>query len=146
MNPEFCDNYYNKAVIFFNNKENASALNNIQTAIEKYDKTKKNSLENNDISDFYYLRGLIYKKMEKWDEAINSFDKAIELRKNFPECIYEKGVVYFEKTDYKRSMDFLDEALKLDPQNHFAYFKKGHCLLVINNFKYKSKKWKIFLF
>ena len=135
MNPEFCDNYYNKAVIFFNNKENASALNNIQTAIEKYDKTKKNSLENNDISDFYYLRGLIYKKMEKWDEAINSFDKAIELRKNFPECIYEKGVVYFEKTDYKRSMDFLDEALKLDPQNHFAYFKKGHCLLVINNFK-----------
>ena len=135
MNVEFCDNYYNKAILFFNNKENQSALTDIQFAIKKFDKNKKNSLENNDLSDFYYLEGMIYKRMEKWDDALKSFDKAIDIKKNYPECIYEKGVIYFEKTDYKKSMEFLDEALKLDPQNHFAYFKKGQCLIVLNNYK-----------
>ena len=135
INTEFCDNYYNKAIIFFNNKENQNALTDIQIAIEKYDKTKKNSLENYDLSDFYYLQGLIYKRMEKWDEAIKSFDKAIEIRKNFSECIYEKGAVYFEKKNYKKSIEFLDQAIKFDSQNHFAYFKKGQCLIVMQNFK-----------
>ena len=93
MNTEFCDNYYNKAVIFFNNKENASALNNIKIAIEKYDKTKKNSLENNDISDFYYLQGLIYKRMEKWDEAIKSFDIKVEGNRGFDEAVITRGGV-----------------------------------------------------
>ncbi len=41
INTEFCDNYYNKAIIFFNNKENQNALTDIQIVIEKYDKTKK---------------------------------------------------------------------------------------------------------
>ena len=135
INTEFCDNYYNKAIIFFNNKENKSALTNIQTAIEKYDKTKKNSLENYDISNFYYLQGLIYKKMESWEEAIKSFNKAIEIKKDYSECIYEIGSVYFEKKDYNRSIEYLDESLKYDPQNHFAYFKKGECLIAIKNYK-----------
>ena len=135
INSDFCDNYYNKALIFYNNKENQNALTNIEMAIEKYDKTKRNSLENYELSDFYCLQGLIFKKMEKWDEAIRSFDKAIELKKNFSECIYEKGVVYFEKKNYKKSIEFLDEALKYDSQNHFAYFKKGQCLIVMKNFK-----------
>ena len=134
-NPEFCDNYYNKALIFYNNKENQSALIDIQLAIQKYDKTKTNFLEKNDISDFYYWQGLIYKKMDKLDEAILSFDKAIEFRKNFSECYYEKGVVYFDKKDYEKSLKFLDESLKYDSQNHFVYFKKGECLLVIQNYK-----------
>ena len=135
INPEFCDNYYNKAIIFYNNKENNSALTDIEEAIKKYDKTKKNSLENYDLADFYYLEGLIYKRFLKWDEAIKSFDMAIELRKNYSECFYEKGAVYFEKKNYKKSIEFLDEALKIDSQNHFAYFKKGECLIVMQNYK-----------
>ena len=135
INTEFCDNYYNKAIIFFNNKENKNALTNIQIAIEKYDKTKKNSLENYDISNFYYLQGLIYKKMESWEEAIKSFNKAIEIKKDYSECIYEIGSVYLEKKDYNRSIEYLDESLKYDPQNHFAYFKKGECLIAMRNYK-----------
>jgi tetratricopeptide (TPR) repeat protein len=97
LNKDFCDNYYNKAILFFNNKNNRDAFDNIQLAIEKYDPKKKNSLENYDISDFYYFQGLIHRRMEKQEDALKSFDKAIELRKNYSECYYEKGAIYLEK-------------------------------------------------
>ena len=96
INSDFCDNYYNKAIIFFNNKENKSALDNIEIAIEKYDKKKKNFLENYELSDFYYLEGMIYKKMEKYDDALNSFDKALELKKIIQSVIMKK-VWYISK-------------------------------------------------
>ena len=135
LNKEFCDNYYNKAYLFFNNKKNEEALINIQIAIEKYDSKKKNSLENYDISDFYYLQGLIYRRLRNLDEALKSFDKAIEIRKNFSECYYEKGAIYLDKKNFKKCLDLQDEAIKCDNQNHFAYFKKAECLMTMKNYK-----------
>ena len=135
LNQNFCDNYYNKAFLFFNNKRNKEALTNIQIAIEKYDKKKRNSLENFDISDFYYLQGLIYRRMTNLEQALESFNKAIELRSNFSECFYEKGAIYLDKNDFKKCLELLDEAIKCDNQNHHAYFKKGECLMKMKNYK-----------
>ena len=135
LNKDFCDNYYNKAYLFFHNKRNKEALINIQIAIKKYDPKKKNSLENYDIADFYYLQGLIYRRMKNLEEAIKSFNEAIELRKNYSECFYEKGAIYLEKTNYKKCLELLDEAIKCDNQNHFAYFKKAECLMCMKNYK-----------
>ena len=135
LNKEFCDNYYNKAYLFFHNKRNEEAIINIQIAIEKYDPKKKNSLENYDIADFYYLQGLIYRRMNNLEQALKSFDKAIELRKNFSECFYEKGAIYLDKKNFKKCLELEDEAIKCDNQNHFAYFKKAECLMAMKNNK-----------
>jgi len=135
INEDFCDNYYNKAILFFNNKRNEEALTNIKLAIEKYDPKKKNSLENNDKSNFYYLQGSIYRRMKNLDEALKSFDEAINLKNNYSECFYEKGAIYLDQKNYEKCLELEDEAIKCDSQNHYAYFKKGECLMIMKNYK-----------
>jgi tetratricopeptide (TPR) repeat protein len=41
LNKDFCDNYYNKAKLFFEAKRYREALDNIEIAIKKYDPKKK---------------------------------------------------------------------------------------------------------
>ena len=41
----------------------------------------------------YCIRGLILKSLNKYDESKQSIEKAIELDKNYFECIYQSRVI-----------------------------------------------------
>jgi tetratricopeptide (TPR) repeat protein len=50
---------------------------------------------------------------EKYDEAIVCFDKALQLDKNNPKILFNKGNALMCQCKYKESLECFDEALKI---------------------------------
>lgn len=58
-------------------------------------------------AEYYYLRGMIYKRLNKHDEALKDFNKAIELNPNFAEAFLGRGDLHSEKKNYNQAiMDY----------------------------------------
>jgi tetratricopeptide (TPR) repeat protein len=49
------------------------------------------------------------------DEAIKDFDKVVELDPQDAKAHYNRGLIYFAKGEYRRALEDLKEAVRLDP-------------------------------
>jgi tetratricopeptide (TPR) repeat protein len=111
----------------------------MEPAIAILDKAIEARPEN---SMFYWARGLVYRRMDKDEKAINSFLKADELSPDSPMLFYHLGVSYYnigielresalnitEKDEYmeireqyldqfKEAVKWLERSYELDPHN-----------------------------
>jgi len=84
----------------------------------------------------YYQQGLVYKKMKKMDEALQKFDKAIELAKKANDTVtlnsaknsaknylLSAGVDYQQKKEYSKAVDLLKKSLNYDSSFANAYYR-----------------------
>ena len=60
-------------------------------------------------------------KSGKYQEAIEHFDKAIELDPNYVDAWYNKGVVLDNLGEHEEAIECYDKALELDPNNADAW-------------------------
>jgi len=73
--------------------------------------------ENDGIWNAWFLKGWALRKLSRFSEAMPSFIKALELRGNHPEILNELAICSLEIEDYESSRQYLEEALKLEPEN-----------------------------
>ncbi len=84
----------------------------------------------------YYQQGLVYKKMKKMDEALQKFDKAIDLAKKANDTVtlnsaqnsaknylLSTGVDYQQKKEYSKAIDLLTKSLNYDNSFANAYYR-----------------------
>jgi tetratricopeptide (TPR) repeat protein len=89
---------------------------------------------NPDKQNLYYLRGLSYFNIKKYEPSKNDFQKAVELDSGAVENNYYLGTCYFVLHDYEKAKDYIDKGLslclRLAPQK---YDELKQELLSLNN-------------
>lgn len=66
--------------------------------------------------------GLALFYLDRFDEAIEEFKKAINLDNSFSLPYANIGLVYLNKSDYDKAKEFFLKALELDPQNPETHY------------------------
>ena len=69
----------------------------------------------------YNNRGTAYFNKEGYDQAIQNYDKAIELNPNFAEAYNNRGNAYEDKGEYDQAIQDYNKAIELDPENAEFY-------------------------
>jgi len=90
-----------------------------------------------DYSEAYNALGYIYLKQEKWNEAINMFEKALlNIFYPTPEMVYiNMGWAYFKKKDYIKAIDSYKKATELRTDIPSPYFYLGLLYKEMNKYK-----------
>ena len=81
----------------------------------------------------HYKQGTISLKNNKNKEALEFFDKILELlpNSNFKDLYLKKGFALDNLGKYKEAIDNYNIAIKLDPNYYSAYLNKGSALLML---------------
>jgi tetratricopeptide (TPR) repeat protein len=67
-------------------------------------------------------RGISLGKSGEYKEAIECFDKAIELNPNYAMAYSDRGIVYEKLKKYERAIEDYNKAIALDPNYVKAYW------------------------
>jgi tetratricopeptide (TPR) repeat protein len=86
-------------------------------------------------SKTYILLGNCYRKLDKVENAIHSFQKAISLNTNSDEAYVQLGQLFWEKED-STAIQYYKSAISINPNNRAAYYNLG---LVYRTIKEQSK-------
>jgi tetratricopeptide (TPR) repeat protein len=74
----------------------------------------------------YSNRGTAHLNMEEYDQAIQNYDKAIELNPNLAIAYNNRGNAYEDKGEYDRAIQDYDKAIELNPNLAIVYNCRGN--------------------
>ncbi|MGC9781225.1 MAG: tetratricopeptide repeat protein [Candidatus Heimdallarchaeota archaeon] len=106
---------------------------------------------NNKYLDTWIRKGAIYLKLEKWDDAINSFIKAKKIESKCDKILLNLGIAYFNKNnkdDWNKSKECFKEIIKINHSHKNAWIQIGRTFFRLKQFdeliklcnKYINKK------
>nr|MDZ8020501.1 tetratricopeptide repeat protein [Nostoc sp. SerVER01] len=70
-------------------------------------------------------RGETYRLIEQYTQALQDFDRAIELDPKYAWAIASRGITYCSMKQYTQALQDFDRAIKLDPKLAFAIARRG---------------------
>ena len=76
----------------------------------------------------YFKKGLALINLKKYEDAIESYNRAIELDPNFKEAYLNKGIAKFNLNKNEDAIECLNKAIELDPNLEEAYLCKAYAL------------------
>jgi len=76
-------------------------------------------------ADNFYNLGLLYKKINRYDMAMDCMKKTILLDKRHGKAHAELGLLYFRLKQYAEARSEIDIAIKLSPDNYSSYYYLG---------------------
>lgn len=121
-NPKNPVTYYYRASIFYNNAENARALNDVNAGL-KFVIAKDKQLK----ALLHELRAKIYVELEESEKAIEDYTMAIKNYGTDPDFYIGRGQLYAEKSMFDKEQQEYLAILKFDETNAAA-----HALLARN--------------
>ncbi|OPZ89169.1 MAG: photosystem I assembly protein Ycf3 [Firmicutes bacterium ADurb.Bin419] len=83
----------------------------------------------------YYNEGISLMESGNYSEAIQKFNKAIEINPNYSKYYYSKAVCFSNLGKYNDAIMLYDNALELNPGLDNALINKAACLLEANRFE-----------
>jgi protein O-mannosyl-transferase len=107
--------YYNRGIIFMNEKKNAEAVSDFNRVIE---------LEPG-FANSYNSRGVIFTGEKRNNEAINEFNRALELNPGYAEAYNNRGFVLMNERRIDEAMRDFNKAIELKAGYAEAYFNRG---------------------
>jgi len=76
---------------------------------------------NPDDAEEYYILGLTYGHLGRWQEALDAFKKTIKIQPDFAEAHYNLGVAYDELGRYQEAIESFKRAIRIEPDNAGAF-------------------------
>jgi tetratricopeptide (TPR) repeat protein len=73
----------------------------------------------------YIDQGITNSQSGHYDQALQAFDQALQLKPNDPALITYKGIVYYAKGNNAKALQLFNEAIRLNPNFARAYYQKG---------------------
>jgi len=126
-------NYFKRARIYFEKEQYKEALEDINESIEEQD----------NVSDYFLLRGKIHRELGNIDNALEDAQRAEALQQSSPELYVLLADVLLAKGNFRESVNYLSQALKMAPYDGSAYYVKGmlqarqgDSLASLSSFKY----------
>ncbi len=86
----------------------------------------------------FNMKGLDALELDNYNEALEHFNKAIELLPNYSDAMNNKGVVYFRRGYVGLAKELWQKVVKIDPEYAVARYNLG--LIYYNEKKYESAK------
>ena len=106
--------YFNRGMDAFQSREEEEAIANYDMAIEL----------NPNNSAYYEWRGYAKRALDRDDEAINDFNKMVEIDGSV--YAYEvRGKTLFGMKQYQKAIADFDKAIDLSSDYHFCYFRRA---------------------
>lgn len=84
----------------------------------------------------YQNIGIVYKRLNKIDDTINNYEKALELQKDKRDIVLVEDLAecYHLKHDYQNALKYYDEVLAAKPDNFDVKYNKALVLHAMNNY------------
>lgn len=117
---ELAIQYYNQGNNFLKNNKNNEALELYNKVLEIYPNSKYEKL--------YVNRGIVLNHLEKYQEAIDSYNIAIKLDNNCSLAYLNKGISLIKQNKNSEAISNFNIAIELDPKNPYSYNNKGAAL------------------
>ncbi len=86
-------------------------------------------------ADAFFYRGMSYKNMEMWAEAIKDFSVTLNMNSDYTKAISERAICFYELGFSKRSIEDLDIAIKMDPNNPTFFSNRASINLKLRNYE-----------
>ncbi|MGV8126211.1 MAG: tetratricopeptide repeat protein [Methanothrix sp.] len=78
--------------------------------------------------DVWFNKGFALSSLGKYDEAIQAYDKVIELKPDYVEAWSNKGNALYDQGKYDEAIQAYDEAIRFNPNYVNAWSNKGSAL------------------
>ena len=76
--------------------------------------------------EHYVRRGVAFRHLEQWDNAVADFSKAIELKNDHLPALGSRGFVYYLRGEYAEAVKDFDAIIKVNPNDVMAYNNRGY--------------------
>ena len=73
----------------------------------------------------YFRRGLEAQQQGKPEQAIQYYDKAIDLKPDYADAYNNRGVAYIDKGDFAQAIQDYNKVIELQPNYTYAYYGRG---------------------
>ena len=103
-----------------------------QNNITLYDHTLKVTDNNWFI---YYNRGVGYTQLDNYRQAIEDFNRAIEIKPGFADAHNNRGSAYYVLGNYKQAIEDLNRAIEIKPGFAEAYYNRGIAYNGLGNYR-----------
>jgi len=77
------------------------------------------------------FKGNAFFNLKKYHEAIESYEKALELNPDDNLALNNKGMAHTEIKDYEKAIECFDQSILTNPSYIVAYHKKGRKIIKI---------------
>lgn len=83
--------------------------------------------------DIYERKAELHTLLQKNDDAIADLDEALAINPKVSHVYYSKGILLYQKKDYKEANENFSTTLRIDANNALAWYHRGKCQLDFNN-------------
>jgi tetratricopeptide (TPR) repeat protein len=97
-------------------------LLDIQSLIEEPYQTSESK------ADLFFEQGRLFGILEEYEEAIASYDKALQLKPDNDLALYNRGNALRKLGRYEEAIASYDKALQFKPDNDLALYNRGNAL------------------
>ena len=111
---------------------------------ENTEKGFKNDLEKKLFED-YFFSALKARSLENYEEAINAFQRCLEINKNQPVVFYELAKIYKIKERYFLSINNIEQAILLESKNYWFLMLYAELLYMQSDYIKASEQYKILI-
>ena len=111
-------------------KEESKVIYTNQDLIEQYNQAVK-GLSATD----WYEKGVKFYESGNYKEALNAFNKAIQLNPQYAAAYNNRGVAYGKLGNYQQAINDYNKAIQLNPQYAIAYYNRGNVYHKLGNYQ-----------
>jgi tetratricopeptide (TPR) repeat protein len=135
--------YYLESLEAYQAEEYTLALEKVNQAL----------ILNDNLAQFYQLKGNIYKRLFDYDQALLAYQSALRKRSNFTEVHESMGDIYQELVRYDEAVRAFKRVVVLDPSQISIILKIANCYILwdeldvaqhhLNNYENSAKDQKV---
>jgi superkiller protein 3 len=103
-------------------EERKRELVRIQTLIDEDEQTEEQKAE------LFFEQALLYRYAEQYAKAIASYDKALEIKPDYHDAWYNRGIALGNLGRWEEAIASYDKALEIKPDDHEAWYNRGIAL------------------
>ena len=81
--------------------------------------------QHNKYAESYFNSGNLYLRLEENRQAINDYDKAIELNPQYASAYNNRGIAYARLGDSRQAIKEFDKSIELDPKVPEVYYNRA---------------------
>lgn len=81
----------------------------------------------------YYFLGNFHKNNRDYNQAVSYYIKSVNAKPSFTQCYLEIAVCYFEVGNFQQAVTYLNQYLKINQQDDFAYALRARAQANLNN-------------
>lgn len=83
--------------------------------------------------DIHYKVGMFYQSLQAFDEAVQAYERALELKSDHKTSLHNLAVIEVFRRNYNSAINYFTQAIKVDDSYVEAYFGRAYCYELIGD-------------